>query len=47
MSAPSPPTPPHKKHHPIVHHLRKPYGVVVVIAILFMLGWGVWTFVVW
>ena len=43
MSAPSPPAVHEKKRHPIMHHVRKPYGIATVVAILFILAWAVWT----
>jgi hypothetical protein len=46
MSAPSPSTR-HRRHHVLLHHVRQPYGIAIVVGILFILGWGVWTFMVW
>lgn len=28
-------------------HLRKPHGMVLAAIVLFAVGWGIWTFVMW
>lgn len=43
MSAPSPHAAPEKKRHPIMHHVRQPYGIATVVAVLFILAWAMWT----
>jgi hypothetical protein len=44
------PTTPHerkKKRDIIMHHAKQPHGIALIVMVLFVIAWSMWTFVIW
>jgi hypothetical protein len=31
----------------VFEHLRKPHGIAAAAMMMFLMGWAIWTFIIW